>query len=193
MKKKPIIIEDYNPEWENEFNLLKRALVEHIYDNLIVEHVGSTSVKGLAAKSIIDIDIIIKSMKDLDDLAEKLESLGYISQGTMGIEGRYAFQRALNDTPLLKEHHSKWHAHHLYVCIEGCLALENHLLIRDYLRTHEESVKEYSELKKSLALKYPYDMDTYIEKKSPFLLKILKESGLSDEKLNVIEGVNKKN
>ncbi len=189
---KKIKIEDYNPKWAHAFNALKKAYLEHIREDLVIEHVGSTSIPGLAAKPIIDIDIIVKSKKEIKGLIEALENLGYIHEGNMGIEGREVFQRAINDVPLLKEHHSKWFPHHLYVCIEGSLALKNHLLLKNYLMANEDAVKEYGDLKKALAHKYPHDMDSYIAEKTPFITRILKSEGLTDKELKKISDENKK-
>ena len=189
---KKIKIEDYNPKWAHAFNELKKAYLEHIREDLVIEHVGSTSIPGLAAKPIIDIDIIVKSKKEIKGLIEALENLGYIHEGNMGIEGREVFQRAINDVPLLKEHHSKWFPHHLYVCIEGSLALKNHLLLKNYLMANEDAVKEYGDLKKALAHKYPHDMDSYIAEKTPFITRILKSEGLTDKELKKISDENKK-
>ena len=56
---KKIIVEDYNPEWKLQFEALKNLLQQHLQGLFIsIEHVGSTSVEGLAAKPIIDLDII---------------------------------------------------------------------------------------------------------------------------------------
>lgn len=183
---KKIKVEDYNPKWAHAFNELKKAYLDHIRDDLVVEHIGSTSVPGLASKPIIDIDIIVKSKKEVDELIESLEKLGYIHQGNMGIEGREVFQRAIVDVPLLKEHHSKWFPHHLYVCIDGSLALRNHLTLKNYLMAHEEAVSEYGELKKALAHKYPNDMDSYMKEKTQFITRILKSEGFTDEEITKI-------
>ncbi len=185
-----IKVEDYDPKWAQAFEDLKKAYLEHIRKDLIVEHVGSTSVPGLAAKAIIDIDIIVKSEKEVKELIEALEDLGYYHQGNLGIEGREAFKRAIKEVPLLTEHHSKWYPHHLYVCLENSVGLKNHLAIRDYLLKNEEAVKEYSELKKELAHKYPHDIDSYISEKTPFLTKILEAAGLSDKEIKEVTDSN---
>lgn len=189
---KKIIVEDYNPKWAHAFNELKQAYLDHVDPNLRVEHVGSTSVPGLAAKAIIDIDIVVKHQGEVLGLIGKLEELGYIHQGNMGIEGREVFKRSLNDVPLMLEHHSKWHPHHLYVCLEDSLAFKNHIALRDYLMAHGDAVTEYGDLKKALAHKYPHDIDSYIEEKTPLITRILKSCGLDDKALEEITRVNEK-
>lgn len=185
-----IKVEDYNPKWAHAFNELKEALLSHISPNLQVEHVGSTSVPGLAAKPIIDIDIVIKTKGELLDLIAALEELGYIYQGNLGIEGREAFKRSLNDVPLLKEHHSKWAPHHLYVVYESSNAYKNHIALKNYLMSNEAAVKEYSDLKKALAHKYPHDIDSYIREKTPFITRVLKSLGFEDDAIDSITEAN---
>jgi GrpB-like predicted nucleotidyltransferase (UPF0157 family) len=187
---KKIKVEDYNPKWAHGFNEIKQALLEHVSSDLRVEHVGSTSVPGLAAKPIIDIDIVVKHKGEVLDLIAKLEELGYIHQGDLGVPGREAFRRSITDVPLLKEHHSKWMQHHLYVVLEDSLSFKNHMLLKDYLMAHEDAVEEYSELKKALAHKYPHDIDMYIQEKTPFIIRVLKASGLTDEELKEITTIN---
>lgn len=77
MSKKTIIIEDYNNQWPEMFFDLK-SIIEHILGELVlrIEHVGSTAVPGLAAKPILDIDVVIDSMDLLPDVIQGLESLG---------------------------------------------------------------------------------------------------------------------
>lgn len=187
---KKIVVKDYDPKWAHAFNELKKAYLEHLDEKLQVEHVGSTSVPGLAAKPIIDIDIVVKTKGEVLNLISKLEELGYIHQGDLGVPGREAFKRSLNDVPLLKEHHSKWFAHHLYVVLEDSLAYRNHMALKNYLMGDGDAVREYSELKQALAHKYPHDIDRYIEEKTPFIVRILKASGFTQEEIDTITKIN---
>jgi GrpB-like predicted nucleotidyltransferase (UPF0157 family) len=187
---KKIIVEDYNPKWAHAFNELRDALHKHINPDLRIEHVGSTSVPGLAAKPIIDLDIVVAHQGEILDLIGQLEELGYIHQGNLGIEGREAFKRSIEDVPLLKEHHSKWFAHHLYVVLEDSLAFKNHMALKDYLMGHGDAVEEYSALKKALAHKYPHDIDTYIAEKTPLIIRILKACDFTKEEIDSITKVN---
>ncbi|MBN2796917.1 MAG: GrpB family protein [Clostridia bacterium] len=187
---KKIKVEDYNPKWAHGFNEIRDALWHHVSPELRIEHVGSTSIPGLSAKPIIDIDIVVKHKADVLDLITKLEDLGYIHQGDLGVPGREAFKRSINEVPLLKEHHSKWMPHHLYVVLEDSLAFKNHMHLKEYLMANDDAVEEYGELKKALSHKYPHDMDMYIQEKTPFIIRVLKASGLSEEELKEITKVN---
>ena len=130
-----IHIVEYDPCWKTRFNEFKDVLWPVVADHSIgFEHVGSTAVEGLAAKPIIDIDIVVSSMNALLKVIERLVPLGYVHQGELGIQGRHAFFQQENESKL-----------HLYVCLDGSLGLRNHLAL---------SCK-YSNLKKQLAQQYP--------------------------------------
>lgn len=73
-----IIIEPYNAEWTNEFVKICEYLWPHVKDcALDIVHIGSTSVPGLAAKPIIDLNIVIDSYDVFSQIVERLRSLGY--------------------------------------------------------------------------------------------------------------------
>ena len=145
-----------------------------------VEHVGSTSVPGLAAKPIIDLEIVVASASLVPMAIEGLAKLGYAHRGDLGIEGREAF-----DSP------SGLPAHHLYVCVLDNTALKNHLTIRDYLRRHSAAAEKYGNLKKKLARQFPTDIDRYSAAKTDFLLEVLRQTGLSDRELTANRDANR--
>ena len=169
MKTKRVIVEQYNEAWEQNFRQIKAELQEALGElALRIEHVGSTAVPGLSAKPIIDIDVVIRDRSLLCSVISRLEATGYQYEGDLGISGREAF------TYEGKDHLQK---HHLYVCPEDSAELRRHLLFRDYLRSHPEAVKEYSQIKEEGALLYPEDIDKYIEYKSPYIEKIYRILG----------------
>ena len=131
-----------------------------------MEHVGSTSVPGLAAKPVIDIAIVVKSPKEVALAIESLQSAGYVHLGNLGIRGREAFRNPQNDT-----------TYHLYVCEKDGLGLKNQLELRNYLRLHHEEARAYGELKKGLVQKFPFDIESYVRGKTDFVLEILQSSG----------------
>ncbi len=78
MKTKYVIVEDYNPEWKNEFERIKNELLTVLSGKIdSIEHVGSTSVEGLSAKPIIDLDIVIDN--NFEEVKEALESIEYFN------------------------------------------------------------------------------------------------------------------
>ncbi len=170
MAKKQVIVEKYDAAWAQDFRQIEQELKEALGDlALRIEHVGSTSVKGLSAKPIIDLDIVIPDYSRFDAVVGALEKIGYIHEGDLGIPGREAFKYSG------KEHLRR---HHLYVCTETSEELKRHLAFRDYLRSHPEAVREYSRVKEEGAALYPEDIDKYIEYKSPCIEKIYRELGI---------------
>lgn len=170
MDVKNIIVLPYDEKWVDDFIKIKAELEDIISDLIIgVEHVGSTSVRGLAAKPIIDIDVVIKDSSIFDEVVKRLASIGYIHEGDLGIEGREAF--GYDNKPHLQEHH-------VYVCPSQSRELHRHITFRNYLRTHPEAVTKYSEIKLEAAKLYPNDIEKYLEHKSPVIEEIYKQCGL---------------
>ena len=167
---KKVIVVPYSEQWEAAFETIKKHLLPAVKDIIIsVEHIGSTSVEGLAAKPIIDIDIVIKDYYVFDTLVESLASLGYIHEGNLGIKDREAFDyRGNADLP----------KHHLYVCPEFSAELNRHITFRNYLRNNPEAVCEYSKVKEDGAKLYPDSIDDYIAYKSPYIERIYKKCGM---------------
>lgn len=175
-----VVVQPYNPEWANQFLELKKILWPEIMDFAVsIEHVGSTSIVGLAAKPIIDIDIIIPDMTLLEKTIDRLGRIGYEYRGNLGILDREAFK---SKNPLF--------THNLYVCPQASVALKNHIYLRDALRAYPNLRAEYSSLKQELALKYPDSIDDYIEGKTDFILKVLEMNGLSPDRLEDIRKAN---
>lgn len=190
-KVKKVVVLPYTTNWATEFEKLKSVFKTHLKRLICnVEHVGSTAVPGLFAKPIIDIDIIISNKDQFDEIKRILKKLGYTYSGEMGIPGREAFKRDDRLTPIDGSGYL-WHEHHLYVCIENSESLKNHLLLRDYLRIHLDDAQEYGRLKTDLAVRYPTDIDRYVEGKTAFILQILKKLGFDQAILSKIELQNK--
>lgn len=170
MVTKRVVVLPYDAQWERDFLRIKDELDEAVGQLAMgIEHVGSTSVRGLSAKPIIDIDVIIKDRAALEEVVTALGKIGYRHEGDLGIAGREAFKYEG------KEHLRK---HHLYVCPADSPELKRHIAFRDYLRTHPDAVREYSRIKEEGAQQYSNDIERYIEHKSPFIERIYAEIGL---------------
>lgn len=158
-----IVVEDYDPQWPDRFGEIHAELAAAL-DGLAgaIEHVGSTAVPGLAAKPILDIDVLLKNAGDLPQVVERLEPLGYRYQGDLGIAGRDAFQQPAGTFP-----------HHLYVCAPNGEEYHRHLAFRDYLRGHADISAHYARLKRELAARAPADRDEYTRGKSHFVVEVL--------------------
>ena len=161
---KPIAVVPYSEEWPATFEALK-ARAESALGPLVrrIEHVGSTSVPGLPAKPIVDIDVVIERDDQLDDVIERLATLGYEFESDKGVAGRYAF-RSPSGSP----------NHHLYVCAQDNPELHRHLVFRDYLRRHPEEAAAYGELKQQLAQEHPVDRSTYGDGKKDWIERALR-------------------
>ena len=170
MVTKHVVVLPYDAQWRQDFLKIKDELIDALGQLAVsIEHVGSTSVQGLSAKPIIDVDVVIKDYSVLDRVIISLENIGYRYEGDLGIAGREAFKYDG------KEHLRK---HHLYVCPQDSAELHRHIAFRDYLRSHPEAAREYGRIKEEGARLYPFDIDGYIEYKSPFIEKIYANIGL---------------
>jgi GrpB-like predicted nucleotidyltransferase (UPF0157 family) len=170
MRTKHVVVLPYDERWAVEFEKIK-AEIESVLGDCInsIEHVGSTSVKGLSAKPIIDIDVVIPNYDCFKAVNESLAKIGYQHEGDLGIKEREAYK--YED----KEHLMK---HHLYVCPRNSEELHRHIVFRDYLRKHEEAVYEYSKVKEEAAQLYPTDIDGYMEHKKPCIEAVYMKCGL---------------
>ncbi len=180
--KRQIKVVDYDPGWELAFASLS-ALIWPVVEGcaLRIEHVGSTSVVGLAAKPIIDIDIVVADPGAREKVISALAAIGYIHRGNLGIEGWEAFRAPESDLPL----------HNLYVCLENCIAFKNHIAVREFLRANPDSAHEYSALKKQLAAR-TNDIEVYVDGKTDFLIRILEKQGFATDELMEIDSANRK-
>ncbi|HZR30053.1 MAG TPA: GrpB family protein [Terriglobales bacterium] len=158
----PIIVLDYDPNWPGVFQSLRKRIAHALGDiAAAIEHVGSTAVPDLAAKPIIDIDVLLASETMLSAAIERLATLGYIHQGDLGIPEREAFSAPANDTP-----------HHLYVCLPCSAEFHRHVAFRDYLRAHPEDAKIYGDLKRALAERYRDNRSAYNDAKTGFVAEL---------------------
>jgi GrpB-like predicted nucleotidyltransferase (UPF0157 family) len=175
--RRPVVVVDYDEGWPRRFEELRARIGPSVAGvALRIEHVGSTSVPGLAAKPIIDLVVVVAARQDVSAAIDRLASLGYRHQGNLGVDDREAFEHA-PDLP----------RHNLYVCPQATIGLVNQLAVRDYLRAHPEASRRYGELKKRLAAEFPNDIESYVFGKTDFVLDVLRRSGLSPDQLAAIE------
>jgi GrpB-like predicted nucleotidyltransferase (UPF0157 family) len=176
-----VLVVDFDPKWKTQFEALRILLLDSLQElALSIEHVGSTSVPGISAKPVIDIDVVV-SPENVTLSIERLQVIGYIHLGDLGIPDREALKSTVDSV-----------THNLYVCPTNSLALANHLAVRDYLRRNSRAARDYGELKVRLATEYSNDIDGYVEAKSGFLLEILRRAGFDILALAEIERVNRK-
>jgi GrpB-like predicted nucleotidyltransferase (UPF0157 family) len=187
----PIKIEDHNPRWKTEFESIKNHLQKDILKDIpiiSIEHVGSTSIPGLVAKPVLDIDIIVDSVA-VSSTRAALAEADYQDLGDMGVPGRYAFRQPgilVDGTTRNGEIRRN-----TYVVIDGCLSLRNHLDLKRILLEDEALREEYSNKKKQLVGSGVEDVDEYCRGKTEVAIKILKAAGWSEEELDEVRMANK--
>lgn len=172
-------VSEYDPQWPEQFETIKQelklALDKVPYEG--IEHVGSTSVPGLAAKPTIDIDIIVTA----DQLEAVVDAITkdskYYCAGDQGIPDRYAIRP--NDLSVSPPRN-------IYVCLHGCQSLRNHLAIRDVCRANEVVRDNYGQLKLELSSREWENVDEYCQAKTQVLTWILGQSDFSQDELNAI-------
>ncbi|KAK9357956.1 grpb/dephospho-CoA kinase [Lipomyces starkeyi] len=190
-----VVIEPHNPAWIVEFSKAKASLETILKDvqPVSIEHVGSTSIPGLLAKPVLDIDIIV-TPETLASTRQALVQSGYFDCGEMNVPGRFAFRQ-----PGFGQSDAAWGQQGMslvemrrntYVVIQGCVALRNHLDIKRVLLSDEGLRDEYGQVKKALAEKEWANIGKYSMSKSEILWKILRNAGWSEEDLDEVKKAN---
>ena len=171
-------VAEYDPSWPSQFEGLKReylaAFGEARVDVVAIEHVGSTAVPELAAKPVIDCDIVVEAV-NVDAVTGVLISLGFTPLGELGIPQRWAFKEP-----------ERLAVTHTYVVVNGSLSLGNHLCLRETLRADAVLRDEYARVKKAGAA-VASNIDEYGQFKSPMIQRILASGGLSQDELSSVQ------
>ena len=171
----------YDPGWPHAFEAvrseLELALRRVTVDS--IEHIGSTSVPGLAAKPVIDIDVVVDRSWTRAATAALVAS-GYEALGELGVPDRYAFM-APDGVP----------RRNVYVTVAGSLSLRNHLAVRDTLRREARLRDEYSAFKISLSTREFSGMEEYVTAKTDLLRRVLVHAGFDPGELAEIERINR--
>jgi len=165
MNQRYIEVVDYSHDWPlacaREAANIKHALGDNCLE---VHHIGSTSVVGLAAKPIIDMLPVVRDIRAVDQHA--MEALGYEAKGEFGIPFRRFFTKGQD-----------LRTHNAHVFEQGNSEIERHLKFRDWMRNHPADRDAYAELKKSLAKKFPNDIESYCLGKEGFIANIDAQAG----------------
>lgn len=162
-----ITVLNYDPEWPLKYERERKAIAEILDGNgIAIYHIGSTSVPGLAAKPIIDMMAVVRSLEKVDDARGKFSELGYEYLGEFGIAGRRYFRKGGDE---------RTHQIHIFQA-DDWNNIGRHLAFRDYMRTHEKERAEYAEIKTALAQRFPYDIDGYCDGKDAFVREMEKRA-----------------
>lgn len=161
LKRGTVQLSDYNPAWPKAFEQEKDLLTKTLgIKNLQIEHIGSTSVPGLAAKPIIDMIIAVDSFDEVDTHIKPLQQIGY----------SYMPQRMFADRKFFPKGPEACKTHHLnFVLKDNLEQWRRPIAFRDYLRTHPEARNEYAQLKYTLAKAHATNRKDYTMAKAHFI------------------------
>ena len=163
LKRGMVAVEPHQPEWEIEARHTIGRLHDLLTDVAVdIQHVGSTAIKGICAKPIIDIAVGVICLDDILAKNDVLEANGFIYRG-QDLPDQYLYVRGGSD----------YRTHHIHVVRYGYAEWNDYVNLRDYLNCHEEAAKAYSDLKVQLALKYPDDRIAYTRAKSEMISELL--------------------
>jgi GrpB-like predicted nucleotidyltransferase (UPF0157 family) len=158
----------YQTEWVMRYNEGKQEILEIVEPNeIVLHHIGSTSVPGLNAKPIIDILVEVDNHKILDNLTPIFEAEEFLVMGENGIPGRRYF---------IKNNVKGERLYHVHVFEKGNSEIVRHLAFRDYLRKHPDERERYANVKIEAARKFPLDIVSYINYKDSIIKEIEKKA-----------------
>jgi GrpB-like predicted nucleotidyltransferase (UPF0157 family) len=169
-----IVITPYDSAWAARYADEARKIREVLGDLAVrIDHVGSTSVPGLAAKPVIDIQVSVPSLVPLARIAGPLSQIGYTHIPDLD----EAFERVY---PLFRKPADWPSSHHIHACAAGSEQERQHLAFRDYLRDHSRTAAEYLELKRRLAASHDGETsesrESYAMAKTQFVTAVLKQA-----------------
>ena len=155
-----IIVVDYDPCWEQQYLAEAKTIRAILGENCTaIFHIGSTAVKGLKAKPIIDIMPVVRDIAAVDEKQGAFEGIGYEYLGEFGMAQRRYLRKGGDE---------RTHQVHIFQETDR-INIERHLAVRDFLRAHSEIARQYGALKESLARRYPYDIEGYCDGKDAFV------------------------
>lgn len=156
----PVILAPYNADWPQMAAGYAECLRVLGPVLVVVHHIGSTAVPGLAAKPIIDLMPLVTNLADLDRERRQIEALGYSWHGEFGIPGRrYCALSDANGDRIAQLHFFKADSPHA----------ERHIAFRDYLRAHPEVANAYEMEKRRARALHPDDSHAYTDEKAAWI------------------------
>lgn len=154
----PIILTEHNDCWTEYYAEEAAELKRILPEETVINHIGSTAVKGIWAKPIVD--ILVEAKGNLQDIATTLQNSGWIKM--FESETRLSFNKGYTENGFAEK------VFHLHLCYTGD---NDEICFRDYLITHPDVAKEYEKLKLKLWKRFEHNRDGYTEAKSEFIKK----------------------
>lgn len=169
-ERREIEIVDYDPDWSKKFEAHARVIADALGEfALRIEHVGSTSVPGLAAKPVIDILVVVPDSADESAYLPRLEAAGY----TLRVR-----EPDWNEHRMFRTQEKDVHVH---VYSSGCPEIVRVLTFRDRLRRNTVDRRRYERTKRELAAREWSDMNAYADAKTDMIESILAASQAAGE------------
>lgn len=164
LKRGTVELEDYNNNWNEEYKKEEELLKNVLKDRIIeIHHIGSTAIKGLKAKPVIDIIIVIKSLSDINEIEELLNDYDYSNRGQQGVSDRYFFAKGSEDA----------RTHYIHFVEPNSDTYFNQVYFKKYLLEHPEYIKKYCDLKQDLASRFPDERAKYTQGKNEFITSVI--------------------
>ncbi len=161
----PLVVVDYDPAWPQTYERWRLRVTDALGRTATrIEHVGSTSVPGLAAKPIVDIQVSVADLGGEPDYVPPLQAIGLVLR-TRDELHRY-FRPPADQLRTV----------HVHVCAAGGQWEHDHLLFRDYLRAHPAACLRYAEAKRAAVRRWGDDGWAYTEAKTGVILDILEQA-----------------
>jgi len=165
-----VVVVPHDVRWREEFASESVLVARCLGGNVVAtHHIGSTAIPGIFAKPIIDILVEVADVGAVDSYNEAMELGGYESMGEFGIPGRRYFRKDDVDGA---------RSHQVHVFQSGDPEVARHLTFRDFMLAHPDIAREYSDLKRVLALAHPDDYDAYIDGKDAFIKRVDQKAAL---------------
>ncbi len=163
-----IVIADYNPAWPAEFDVVRQSLQDALGSTALqIDHIGSTSVPGLGAKDVIDIQVTVHRLEP--EIAERLAQAGYRHLDDIHRDHVPPGEDEAPDlwAKLLFIEPGGWRRANIHVRVAGNPNQRYPLLFRDYLRAHPQSAQAIELIKREIAKRHPDDVEAYYDIKDP--------------------------
>ena len=161
-KNQDVVVADYDPIWPHWFESAAFRIREALGDKALeIHHVGSTSVRGLPAKPLIDVNLVVIDTTDEDAYVPPLEAIGYELRIREPDWYEHRMLRGF-DPPV-----------NLHVFNPGCEEVETMLVFRDWLRTHDDDRDLYARTKRELAAQKWEYVQNYTDQKTAVIQQIL--------------------
>lgn len=168
LKRGTVAVLPHKTEWDIAAQEIINKLKEILKDDIVdAQHIGSTSIRNICAKPIIDIVVGVKCFDRMMIHNEELMANGIVYR-RQDHPGQHLYVCGDIDNDI--------QTHFIHVVIWGQNAWNDYINMRDYLNAHEEIAKEYSDLKERLANEYPEDRPAYTSGKSVFIETVLRSA-----------------